>query len=85
MSIPDPIPTNICVNIAAKCASKEITLFFSIWFSMSNSMNGISTIIGVFSMPSIFRNSNILLLLLLNIMNIDAGSVPDIIDANINA
>lgn len=30
ITIPDPIPTNICVNIAAKCASNVIVFLFNI-------------------------------------------------------
>ena len=45
-------------------------------------MKGISTIIGVFNIPSIFKNSNTLFVLFFSIIKTDAGSVPDIIAEN---
>ena len=83
-TIPAPIPTSICVSMAAKCTSSANTLCPKNCSFISNNMNGSSTIIGVLRTPSIFRNSSTLFDLLWSIMNTDAGSVPDIIDANTN-
>lgn len=83
--IPAPIPTSICVSTADMCACIVIVVFVCIWFNTSSNMNGISTIIGVLIIPSIFRNSNTLFVLWFDSMNTDAGSVPDIIAENISA